>query len=342
MNNLRILVIDNDYNIINSISSLIIKMGHSCSAVSNSSEGLEHIKQEHFDLLIVSFRLSPISGDNLIEKIREFNKDIYIILLTDFTHLAPSLDTLQKFNISGYCKKGNNFDQLYLLIKNVMTIISQKNSIKTLSNTLAETNERLESAYTDSIQALLYTVEAKTPYTKGHSLRVSAYSVLIGKNLNLPENDLQILKIGGLFHDIGKIGIPDSILFKNSTLTDDEYFEIKKHPLIGTKILSNSKMYQEILPIVKFHHERFDGKGYPLGLSCNDIPYLARIVTIADSYDAMTSKRSYRDALPVSVVKTEFKNNLGTQFDPVIGQLFLDILDNNYDELLEIQNNSNV
>lgn len=342
MNDSRILVIDNDYNVINSINSLILKMGYSCSLASNSIDGLELLKQEHFDLLIVSFRLSPISGDNLIEKIREFNKDVYIILLTDFTHLAPSLDTLQRFNISGYCKKGNNLDQLYLLIKNAMTIISQKNSIKTLSNTLLQTNERLESAYTDSIETLLYTVEAKTPYTKGHSLRVSAYSVLIGKKLNLSENDLQILKVGGLFHDVGKIGIPDSILFKSDKLTDNEYREIKKHPLIGSKILSNSKMYQEILPIVKCHHERFDGTGYPSGLSSNSIPYLARIVTIADSYDAMTSKRSYRDALPVSAVKMEFRNNLGTQFDPIIGKLFLDILDNNYDELLEIQNNSNV
>jgi len=342
MNDLKVLVIDNDYNFINSINSLILKMGFSCSLSSNSMNGLELIKQEHFDLLIISFRLSPISGDNLIKKIREFNKDIHIILLTDFTNLAPSLDTLQKFNISGYCKKANNLNQLYLLVKNIMNIIYQKKNIITLSNTLAITNEKLESAYTDSIQTLLYTVEAKTPYTKGHSLRVSDYSVLIGKKLNLSQNDLQILKLGGLFHDVGKIGIPDNILFKNDKLTDNEYSEIKKHTLIGVKILSNSKMYQEILPIVKYHHERIDGKGYPLGLSNDKIPYLARIVTIADSYDAMTSQRSYRESLSVNSVISEFSNNLGTQFDPVIGQLFIDILNNNYDELLKIQNNSNV
>lgn len=340
MNDLKILVIDNDYNVINPINSLILKMGYSCSSTSNSMEGLELLKQEHFDVLIISFRLSPISGDNLISQIREFNKNIYIILLTDYTHLAPSLDILQKFNISGYCKKGNNYDQLYLLIQNVASIISQKNSIKTLSTSLQEINEKLESAYTDSIQTLLYTVEAKTPYTKGHSLRVSDYSVLIGKKLNLPENDLQILKLGGLFHDIGKIGIPDNILFKKTKLTDYEYLEIQKHPLIGVKILSNSKMYKDILPIVKYHHEKYDGSGYPLGLHSDQIPYLARIVAIADSYDAMTSQRSYRNALTINEVKQEFLNNLGLQFDPIIGQLFLNILNYNYDELLDIQNNS--
>lgn len=342
MNNTKVLVIDNDYNIINSISSLVKKMGYACHSVTNSTDGLELLRQEDFDLLIISFRLSPISGDKFIEKLRSFNKNIYIILLTDYTHLAPSLDTLQKFNISGYCKKGNNLDQLFLLINNLMTIISQNNNIKILSDNLNASHEQLESSYTDSIQTLLYTVEAKTPYTKGHSIRVSAYSVLIGKKLNLSENDLELLRIGGLFHDIGKIGIPDNILFKKSKLTDNEYLEIKKHVQISVKILSNSKMYKEILPIVKYHHERFDGKGYPSGLTNNDIPYLARIVAIADSYDAMTSKRSYRDALPINLVKEEFITNLGTQFDPIIGQLFIDILNNNYDELLEIQNNSNV
>lgn len=342
MNNSKVLVIDNDFNILNSISSLVKKMGYFCSISSNSMEGLELLKQEDFNLLIISFRLSPISGDKLIEKIREFNKEIYIILLTDFTHLSPSLDILEKFNISGFCKKGNNLDQLFLLIKNIMSIISQKNNIKILSDDLYNTNKQLENSYSESIETLLHTVEAKTPYTKGHSERVSAYSTLIGKKLNLSESDLQILKVGALFHDIGKIGIPDNILFKETNLTNEEYDYIKKHTLIGVKILSDSKMFHDILPIVKFHHERFDGKGYPFGLSNNDIPYLSKIVAIADSYDAMTSKRSYRNNFSIDLVKNEFTNNLGTQFDPIIGKLFIDILDNNYDELLEIQNNSNI
>ena len=115
----------------------------------------------------------------------------------------------------------------------------------------------------ETIEILRFTVEAKDTYTKGHSDRVSEYSTLIGKSLNLPEKDLKTLKIGGLFHDIGKIGIPDSILLKDSKLSDDEYSEIKNHPAIGAHILSNATIFSDIIPIVKHHHERFDGRGYP-------------------------------------------------------------------------------
>lgn len=138
---------------------------------------------------------------------------------------------------------------------------------------------------------------------------------------------MQTLKIGGLFHDIGKIGVSDSILLKQGKLTDEEYLEIKKHPLIGAQILSTATIFEDIIPIVKHHHERFDGKGYPSNLKGDQIPYLARITAIADAYDAMTSKRPYRDPLDINIVKNEINKNLGIQFDPEIGKVFLQILD---------------
>ena len=147
----------------------------------------------------------------------------------------------------------------------------------------------------ESIETLRYTVEAKDPYTRGHSDRVSEYSVLIGQKLGLTEDQIKTLRIGGLFHDIGKIGIPDSILLKPSKLSDDEYSQIKNHPSIGAHFLCNAEVFQDIIPIVKHHHERFDGNGYPGKLKGNDIPYLARIAAVADTYDAMTSRRTYRD-----------------------------------------------
>ena len=160
---------------------------------------------------------------------------------------------------------------------------------------------------------------------------------MIGKYLNLPEPDLDTLRIGGLFHDIGKIGVPDSILQKEAKLTDDEYSQIKQHPNIGVHILSHAKIFQNILPIVEHHHERFDGNGYPGRLSGENIPYLARITAVADSFDAMSSKRSYRNSLPLDVIKDEFIKNKGTQFDPDITDVFLDILNNHFDEIQEIQ-----
>lgn len=191
----------------------------------------------------------------------------------------------------------------------------------------------LEKERLASIEILRRTVDAKDTYTRGHSDRVSEYSVLIGKKLKLSEDKLKLLKIGGLFHDIGKIGIPDSILLKTSKLTDDEYNEIKKHPSIGAHILENSSIFKDIIPIVLYHHEKFDGCGYPAKLKGEDIPFLARIVAVADTFDAMTSKRSYRDALALDIVKQEFIKFSGTQFDPVVAKVFLEILEFNYNDI---------
>ena len=140
-----------------------------------------------------------------------------------------------------------------------------------------------------------------------------------------------------MFHDVGKIGIPDAILLKESKLTDDEYSQIKNHPSIGAHILQNATIFQDIIPIVKHHHEKYDGTGYPGRLKGEDIPYFARIAAVADTFDAMTSKRSYRDALPLDVVKAEIEKCSGTQFDPAIAKAFVEILDTKYDKIKEIQ-----
>ena len=177
----------------------------------------------------------------------------------------------------------------------------------------------------------------KDSYTRGHSDRVSAYSVLIGKYLGLPENQLDLLRVGGLFHDIGKTGIPDNILFKNDKLTDDEYSQMKAHSSIGADILSNSIIFKNLIPIALHHHERYDGSGYPSRLSGENIPYLARITSVSDTFDAMTSNRVYRDALPIDTVIQEIEKCKGTQLDPKIADVFLDILHNHFDEIEDIR-----
>lgn len=159
----------------------------------------------------------------------------------------------------------------------------------------------------------------------------------MGKNYGLSEEDLRILRIGGLFHDIGKIGIPDSILLKESKLSEEEYSQIKNHPAIGVHILQNVDFFKEMLPVVKHHHEKYDGTGYPERLKGEEIPYLSRIAAIADTFDAMTSKRSYRNALGFEIVKEEIKRCKGTQFDPNIADIFLSILDTDYEKITKIQ-----
>ena len=287
--------------------------------------------------MILDFIMTPIHGDQVVEEIRKFNKDLYILLLTGHKDLAPPLETIRRLDIQGYCEKSDKFDQLLLLIESGIKSISQMNIIRNINIELKETYEKLEKAYMESIETLRLTVDAKDVYTRGHSDRVAEYSVLIGKNLGLPEEDIRTLKIGGLFHDIGKIGVPDSILLKDTKLSDDEYSQIKNHPSIGAHILSTATIFTDILPIVKHHHEKYDGTGYPSKLKGDEIPFLARIAAVADTFDAMTSKRPYRDALSLDIVKQEFERCSGTQFDPQIAQIFLDILNNDYDKIKEIQ-----
>lgn len=184
-------------------------------------------------------------------------------------------------------------------------------------------------------------VDKKDHYTKCHCNRVSEYCVLIGKKLGLPQEDLDKLRIGGLFHDIGKIGIPDNILKKESKLTNEEYDEIQTHTSLGVDILTRNKVFKEIIPIVEYHHEKYDGNGYPFKLKGDEIPLAARITAVADTFDAMTSKRSYRNPIPLTDVVEEFKKCSGTQFDPNIVNTFLDIINNEYDVIEEIQQKYN-
>ena len=333
----KIIAVDDEEGIVDSLSVFLRRSGYDLVGVTDPLEAIELVRNEHFDLMILDFIMTPIHGDKVVEEIRKFNKELYILLLTGHKDLAPPLETIRKLDIQGYCEKSDKFDQLLLLIESGIKSIEQMNEIKRINTELSDTYEKLERAYLDMVQTLRYTVEAKDPYTRGHSDRVSAYSVLIGKYLNLSDEDLRTLEVGGLFHDIGKIGIPDSILLKESKLTDDEYSEIKNHPSIGAHILCNATIFQDIIPIVKHHHERYDGKGYPSQLKGEYIPYMARIAAIADTFDAMTSKRTYRDAMPLETVRAEIERCSGTQFDPEIAKVFLDILDNHYDEIKEIQ-----
>lgn len=336
-NGYKIIVVDDEQGIVDSLSIFLKRSGYDFTGLTNPLEAIERVRNEHFDMMILDFMMDPIHGDEVVEEIRKFNKDLYILLLTGHKDLAPPLETIKRLEIQGYCEKSDKFDQLLLLIESGIKSIEQMNTIKTINKQLHDKNEELERAYLDTIGILRQTVEAKDPYTRGHSDRVSEYSVLIGKKLGLDEKTLHILKIGGLFHDIGKIGIPDSILLKESKLSDEEYSQIKNHPMIGVHMLGDAAIFTDISPIVKHHHERYDGRGYPSQLVGDDIPYVARIAAVADTFDAMTSKRSYRDSLPIDVVRAEIERCSGTQFDPNIAKVFLDIMNNDFDLIREIQ-----
>ena len=333
----RIIGVDDESGILDSLAVLFDNSEYEFEGVLDPVEAIERVKMEHFDLMLLDFMMTPLHGDEVVEEIRKFNKELYILLLTGHKDMAPPLETIKRLDIQGYCEKSDKFDQLLLLVESGIKSVKQMDEIKKINEELSESNERLERAYLDMVQTLRYTVEAKDTYTRGHSDRVSEYSVLIGEKLGLPEDQIKTLRIGGLFHDIGKIGIPDSILLKPDKLSDDEYSQIKNHPSIGAHILGSAEIFKDIIPIVKHHHERYDGNGYPSRLKGEEIPYIARIAAVVDTFDAMTSRRSYRGPIDIEHVKEEIKRCEGTQFDPQIAEVFLDILNNDYDKIKDIQ-----
>lgn len=175
----------------------------------------------------------------------------------------------------------------------------------------------------EMVNALTAALDAKSHYTSGHSERVAEFSLLLAQGMELSFREQQRIHIGAHLHDIGKIGIPDAVLNKTGRLTDTEFAEIRQHPVIGAKIVGQVKIFEGVIDIVRFHHERFDGKGYPDGLTGSDIPLGARIVAVADALDAMISSRPYRAVYKFEKALAEIKSCRGSQFDPAIVDILL-------------------
>lgn len=326
----------------NIISSILDEFNYvfnySKTSFDTFNKGLNLLNLEHFDILLIDYTVSSKETINFINQVRSLEIELPILVSIKSTIDSFDLDLLTKSSINGLFEIDGPKEQLQLLIKSTTRSISQFNIIQSMNQKLSLANQKLENSYIEITEMLRLTVEAKDSYTKGHSERVAKYAVLLGKKLDVSSEDLEILNLGGLFHDIGKIGIPDSILLKQGKLTDVEYEQIKKHPLIGKNILEKSSLFKNILPIVLYHHEKYDGSGYPYGLQGKEIPYLARITSVADSFDAMTSKRSYRDELDLEFVKNELISQKNRQFDPDIVDAFIALLNFNYNDIKQIKN----
>lgn len=188
-----------------------------------------------------------------------------------------------------------------------------------------EKNSRLTNAAT--INSFAFAIEARDPYTRGHSERVATYAVWLAEAFGIGKKKTELLRQCCRLHDVGKIGVPDNVLLKPSKLTLEERAKIQLHPVYGAEILGNLKFIEKGMPIILHHHERHDGKGYPYGLKKDRIPLEVKIISIADAFDAMTSDRPYRKAMPLSAVVEEFKRNSGTQFDPRVVKGLLKLME---------------
>lgn len=265
-----------------------------------------------------------ISEGNLSYRFQMNVNDEFSILGDHFNQMTQKIQTLLN----------ERYEYEDVLHKKNIEVLEQKEEITALYEETTALNQELENllknnqdSYFETVRALANAIEEKDAYTGGHCERVMNYSLQIANELNLSDSEIEDLKFGSILHDIGKIGISEYILNKSGKLTSEEYAVIKTHPARGNYILSDLNFMKNCSRIVSEHHERIDGKGYPYGISGDDIDYLARIVCVADAYDAMTSKRPYREqALTKEMAMDELKKCSGTQFDSSIVQAFLKVL----------------
>ena len=208
-----------------------------------------------------------------------------------------------------------------------MDLLRALGSLMAVTVSNARMEERQRTTFLRTLQSLATALEARDEYTRGHSHRVSEVSLLLGRRLGFSGEALEELRVGTILHDIGKIGVPDEILNKRGRLTDEEFVIMKTHPVKGYEICCPLMLSEGVLMIVRNHHERLDGSGYPDGLKGGELPLSLRIVCVADAYDAMSSKRPYRGVMEASMVLAELSKCAGTQFDPVVVETLKDLMD---------------
>lgn len=313
----NVLIIDDDIGLMQAMEIVLDSYGIGLSKYTEPITALQELKTNKHDVLVVNYLMPMIRGDEIVRLVREFDKEIYIILMSAHKDLAPSIDIMRSLDIQAFFEKGARFDDLILLIESGYKYVEQMNEIKQMSMTI--NNFGVEIA-----TVLKNAVDAKDNYTKEHSDRVAIYADKFAEYLGLSNEDKKTLSLAANFHDIGKIGIADAILLKNGKLTDEEYETIKLHPVIGETILASSETFKDALPLVRHHHERIDGRGYPDKLKGDEIPYLVKLISICDTFDALTSRRVYCDGYSLEDALAEIKRSAGTQLDEGLSNKFIE------------------
>ena len=257
-------------------------------------------------------------------------KNISLILFT-FVPLVASVIQIFAYGIS----LTNITSVGLVIVLYMLTLMDMNTQIQAAHEhevkLLKDEQKKMRRMLLQTSSALASAIDAKDRYTHGHSRRVAEYSQMIAEIAGKSDSECWDIYLAGLLHDVGKIGVPDEIINKTSKLSDEEFAKIKEHPTIGRKILKKINMTPYLSVGADYHHERYDGKGYPNGAKGEEIPEIARIIAVADAYDAMTSKRSYREPLPQAVVREEIVKGSGTQFDPRFAEIMLKLIDDDKD-----------
>lgn len=293
------------------------------------------------DLVLSDAKMPGMQGDRLLEIVHQrFPGVRKILLIASGGDMDSVLYALNNAKLDKYIHKPWSRDDLQFVVgallkeaalnranERLMGDLQAKNrDLEVALQRLQEAQREVEKGYLTTIQSLALALEAKDRYTAGHSERVCRFAVLLARELGLPEDEVEIVKHAALLHDIGKIGMPEKILRKEGGLTAQEFSLVQDHPAVGAQILSPVRSFSRCLAGVRHHHERFDGMGYPDGLKGEQIPVAARIILIADTFDSITSDRSYRRARTVEYAVRQLRANAGSQFDPRIVGAFVGLL----------------
>ena len=323
----RVVVVDDDAIILKQANLILSESGFKVTCLKNGRLLMDYIKVNPVDILLLDIRMPEMDGFETIQALREWESNngreaVPVIFLTanedrDSEAQGLSLGALD------FIRKPFSSEALKIRVRNLIDLIKLQ---RDLHKEVKKKTEELESLSLHVVLTLAKTIDAKDSYTNGHSERVADYSKEIAKRYGYDEDRQEEIYMMGLLHDVGKIGVPDTVINKPGKLTDDEFKKIKEHPMKGAEILATVSEMPKLVTGARWHHERYDGRGYPDGLKGEDIPEEARIIAVADAYDAMTSHRSYRDIIPQEHVKSEIEKGMNTQFDEKFARIMLEMI----------------
>jgi len=339
----RVLVVDDDAAVRKVASLVLENAGFDTHAVSSGDDALAETAEGDLepDCILLDIRMPGLSGVETLERLKERMPAVPVVMMTANTELETAIATMRdgafdylvkpvrKVRLEETVRKAIRYRELTLenerlVRENLEYQHSLEEKVAERTSELEAVNERLRQTNLDTVEMLAETIDAKDPYTRGHCNRVRTLTLETARAAGLDPSELQMLEYAALLHDVGKIGVPESLLNKTGPLSDDELQQFRRHTTIGENILRTVAFFAPCLPVVRSHHEWFDGSGYPDGLSGGEIPRRARIVSVADAYDAMTSNRPYRAALSTDEALARLDAGSGTQFDPEVLRVFVD------------------
>ena len=338
--NHKILVTEDEESVREIIKWALEENGFEVITAVNGKDALDKFKKHEFHLVLSDIKMPVMTGMELLKNIKNLDPDMPVIMVTAVSDVNIALDAL-KNGAYDYVTKPFNIEELLVAVKRALEkrelILKNLEYQEYLEKKVEEQTREIKNLYLNAIKSLVFALEAKDKYTEGHSKRVTFYACEIAKRMRLSALLIHKIHLAGLLHDIGKIGVRESILNKPGKLTPDEYRHIYDHPVVGAKILTPVLKDKDILNFIRHHHERYDGSGRPDKLLGEEIPLGARILAVADTFDAMTSDRPYRKALTVDFAIKEIKRCSGSQFDPVVVIHFLDFVEEKLEKIVYIK-----